>query len=647
MSDARADALLKSALEKIVYFEARSEQVQNDLAAARADAERFKNELAAAAQREIGLRRQIAELEVTVGRGHREREELARINDALRAERTGWMDKLLDSARIQATGVDTDGLDLASFIATLRAEVIEGRRPAPPLPPPPVPLYISQRDLPQPAVAPGAPAEAPPDRLQVEAERYFRQGRLAASEEQVLALAQPRGATERTLFGFSVRELSNPDAGSRIRAAERLKALGDRAAAPALATALHSEQDAKVLVALVHAFASLATQEGAELVAPLLTGSDPEVRIAALKALLALDPERAAPHLSAASRDPDPWVRRRASLLALGRPGEEAIKLSETSAHDGDAQVRRLSTLTLGAAGQDRARAQLLEALGDPAPAVRTAAASSLGRMLGQDVRYVLGLDPVQRRREIRKLSALPAPPVRRSHPATAFVSGDRSATGVVTGNHLVTGVVPGNGMTCGSGLPTATADASNFVTVNQGHTVNRGRETAPTGRGVTGPGHSAQGVAGPGHSGQVVTGPGHSGQVVAGPGHSGQVVAGPGHSGQVVTGPGHSAQVVTGRGHLAQVATVQGHSARLIPGPLHSAQVPARPVLPDPSAPPVLSEALAQTVISELRSAIRGRTQAELSAAGAGDATTVQSALSALIARGQVVQRGSKFFVA
>jgi len=60
-----------------------------------------------------------------------------------------------------------------------------------------------------------------------------------------------------------------------------------------------------------------------------------------------------------------------------------------------------------------------------------------------------------------------------------------------------------------------------------------------------------------------------------------------------------------------------------------------------------VLSEALAQTVISELRSAIRGRTQAELSAAGAGDATTVQSALSALIARGQVVQRGSKFFVA
>ena len=37
MSDARADTLLKSALEKIVYFEARAEQLQSELAGARAE----------------------------------------------------------------------------------------------------------------------------------------------------------------------------------------------------------------------------------------------------------------------------------------------------------------------------------------------------------------------------------------------------------------------------------------------------------------------------------------------------------------------------------------------------------------------------------------------------------------------------------
>jgi hypothetical protein len=560
VSDARADALLKSALEKIVYFEARSEQVQGDLAAARADAERFKNELAAAAQREIMLRREIAELEVTVQRGHKERQELARINEALRAERTGWMDKLLDSARIQASGSDSDGLDLASFIATLRSEVIAGRRPPPALPPPPVPVYVSEAPPPPPR------AEEPrPSGLQGEAERYLSQGRLAASEAEVFALARPRGATERTLFGFSVRELSNPDAGSRIRAAERLKALGDRAAAPALATALHSERDAKVLVALVNAFATLATKEGAELVAPLLTGHDPEVRIAALKALLALDPERAAPHLSAASRDPDPWVRRRASLLALGRPGEEALKLSEESAHDQDVDVRRLSTLALGAAGRDKARAQLLEALGDPAPAVRSAAASSLGRMLGQDVRYVLALDPAQRRREVRKLALLPA----RRH-ATA---------GVVQGSHLTTGVVPGDSLTCGSGLPTATADASQFVTV--GARVGAASRGPSTGSGETAP------------------------------------------TGQVNTG---------------QVPSPQVHPAQAPATPAPTAQAPA---------PPAHSEALTQPILLELRSAIRGRALADLVQTGLGDSAGIEAALTLLIARGQVVRRGSKFFVA
>src|SRR5580704_10718639 len=53
LNDERPEALLKSALEKIVYFEARSEQLEREIASARSEGETFKRELASAAQREI------------------------------------------------------------------------------------------------------------------------------------------------------------------------------------------------------------------------------------------------------------------------------------------------------------------------------------------------------------------------------------------------------------------------------------------------------------------------------------------------------------------------------------------------------------------------------------------------------------------
>ena len=68
--DDRPESLLQSALEKIVYFEARSEQLQNDLATVRGECDRLRNDLSSAAQREIELRRVVAELEVRSTRRH-------------------------------------------------------------------------------------------------------------------------------------------------------------------------------------------------------------------------------------------------------------------------------------------------------------------------------------------------------------------------------------------------------------------------------------------------------------------------------------------------------------------------------------------------------------------------------------------------
>lgn len=472
MSDERPDALLKSALEKIVYFEARAEQLHRELEATRQEAERLKRELAEAGQREIVVRREVAGLEVRVHRAHAERDELARLNQALRDERTQLLGKLLDATRIHTADQARDdmeddlGIDLASFISQLRSEVLNragsepaqavearaargGSAPAAAAPPqrwqaPPVP----EGD--EPLFSEGMPgfalavAAAPKVALTVavspvvqQAQRLLHEGRLGVSAQQLAELsghAGPAGSADETLFGFSVRELSSPDPASRIRAAERLKSLALPAAAPALATALHAETDPAVQVALLTAFAGLCREEGAFVVSPLLASPVAEVRISALKALLSLAPKEAAPHLAQAMKDPDRAVRRRASLLALGLEGEAARRLGEEAIRDTEPEVRALAALSLGAASGEGARTLLLEALLDAELRVRKAAAQSLSRILGQDVSSVVGLDEPQRRREVRRLAMLPAQPVRatlaaRPEPAPVQAASRAAAT--------------------------------------------------------------------------------------------------------------------------------------------------------------------------------------------------------------------------
>ncbi len=420
MRDEHPEALLKSALEKIVYFEARSQQLHTDLAAAQGKIERLKEELSAAAQREIEIRREVAELQVEVNRSRHERDELDKLNDALRAERAALLGKLIEAARIhESDKPNEDGespFDLASFISELRSEALAPKpakaeaEAAPPGNPGgraagPVPATASEL-VPQSLSA--APA---PSALAQHAARLRSEGRLAVSHEQVLEMSSTHsfGArTEENLFSFSVRELASPEPAARKRAAERLKALGNPAASAAVAAALHEETQADVQVALLGAFSSLAKNEGVPIIAPLLRAELPEVRIAALKALIALDPAQAGPHVAAAIKDGDRAVRRRASLLALGLSGSAALKLGEQAIVDEEPEVRSLAALVLGASNGERARALLLEALTDRDPKVREAAAQSLSRILGKDVSPLVELDGPQRRREVRRLAALP-----------------------------------------------------------------------------------------------------------------------------------------------------------------------------------------------------------------------------------------------
>jgi hypothetical protein len=446
VSDGRAEALLRSALEKIVYFEAHSEQLQGDATTLRAEADQLRAELAAASAREVDLRRRIAELEVEVARSHRERGEAARVLEAMRAERDGLMGKVLEAARIQgAAAQGGPDFDLAGFISELRSEAIAvraGGEPTPvlgstdpawasparaPAPGSPAAMDVPRGEAPfsPPAWAPAAaalartttapvqvaaPAPAPVARVPElaettrQAERLLQQGRLGIP-------AVPR-FSEESLFGFSVRELSSPDPSARVRAAERLRMLGERAAAPALAVALHAEREPTVLTALLDAFRALASREGTAVVAPLLEAPDSTVRIAALRAITSLDPDTAAAHLARAAHDVEPSVRRRAALLAVTLGPERTLELEREAARDPDPEVRRLVVLATGAAGGDAARVRLLASLDDPDLGVRRAAARSLSRLLGAEIGHVPELADEERRREIRRLSTLQPPPL-------------------------------------------------------------------------------------------------------------------------------------------------------------------------------------------------------------------------------------------
>ena len=699
MSDERPDALLKSALEKIVYFEARAQQLHGELASTRDELSHLKEDLSERHQRELDLRREVASMEVKSARAQAEREELSRLNHALRLERDQLMAKLLDASRIHSSGQsramasdddDELGFDLASFISQLRSEVIlRGDVPAmrAPLYGPAVPLKSSDPNVPwaerpAPAIPPrastvsSAAAESGLSPVAREAQRLQSEGRLRVSPEQMAELSGHTGSTtDETLFGFSVRELSAADAAARVRAAERLKALAHPAAAPALAAALHAETDATAQVALVQAFAGLCREEGASVVSPLLSSPVPEVRIAALKALLVLAPNDAAPHLAQAMKDSDRSVRRRASLLALGLEGETARRLGEDAIHDTDPEVRALAALALGAGRGENARTLLLGALDDGEARVRKAAAQSLSRILGHDVSAVVALDDAHRRREIRRLATLPVKPVR----ATLEVKPVRAAPVVAE----MAQPVAVNAVQPVAAVQSATAvQGAQSVAVNAAQPVAQVPPVAVMGAPqVSAPVAAAQPLPSiPAHAAVPVSladVAANTSQWTATP------MAAPALAVATV-GSARSAPVAMHGAAPAPARVASGGPVSFASGP---AAPPSRPVAPvPPSAPaqpavrrtpvqaalvamgappparapapaaqppvppkrgPSPVEALCGAMLQEVRVAVRGRSLAELTSGLSAPAELAQEAVALLVARGAIVRRGHKYFAA
>ncbi|MFT3912543.1 MAG: HEAT repeat domain-containing protein [Anaeromyxobacteraceae bacterium] len=415
------EGLLRSALEKIVFFECRVSQLESEAQAARTTAERARGDAAQARRREVELEQALA-----VERGGRAEAEnrageLAERVRLLETERERLLAGLVDRARVAGAkasdgtpGPEEDGADLAGFIAELRSEIEELRT-----------WKQAHEGASEPATArlrPAARAYARGERteggddVQAVAARFASEGRVGLSGKDAEALrGQLATHADRALYERSMDDLSAADPGRRLRAVRALEALGAKAAAPLLAASLGREVEADVKAAILGALGRLGDPIAADLAARALEDARPAVRVAALEALAAVQKHGAEGRLSAALRDPSPLVRRRAALLlgfAHGGRAEEALAVALS---DEDRGVARAAAAALSGRPTASAQAALVRGLDHADASVRKAVAAALGRLAGE-APLVEGPGAVRRaasRRIAEKLATMGADEIR------------------------------------------------------------------------------------------------------------------------------------------------------------------------------------------------------------------------------------------
>ncbi len=377
------EGLLRSALEKIVFFECRVSQLESELAAAKTSSERARGDAAGVRRREVELEQAIAGergQRSEAGRRAGEAEERVRL---LEAERERLLGGLVDRARLdgaaRADGSEDGQADLAGFIAELRAEI------------------ETLRTFKASAIAagfaggaaPGPERKAPGPAASV-AElggRFELEGRVGVSAGDRARLADLLGTrADRALYERSMEDLTASDVGKRLRAVRALEALGSRAAAPLVAAALSRETEAEVKAALLGALARFREPFAADLAERELSDARPQVRAAALEALAATGETRAMDRLAGALSDESPVVRRRAALLLGFMNGDRAVEALAVALTDQDRGVARAAAAALSGRPSASAQAALARGLEHPELSVRRAAAAALGRVSGETI---------------------------------------------------------------------------------------------------------------------------------------------------------------------------------------------------------------------------------------------------------------------
>ncbi len=236
------------------------------------------------------------------------------------------------------------------------------------------------------------------------------------------------------MLWWTLKQLTSSKEGTRVEAAARLAASGNRKAVPALIRAL-SDDSAPVRLAVIKALAAMRHPAAAEALAAALArmsqqpkgrgkGRDPASRSAEFEALAAAlgalgtaappllsrllsaedhETRRWAAHALGLMRDPEaaaPLIQklddqrsevRKAAALALGAIGDvRALNPLIKSVGSRDQETRRAAVVALGMIGNEAAAGALTAVLEDPSETFQLAAVTSLGQIGG--LRGALGL---------------------------------------------------------------------------------------------------------------------------------------------------------------------------------------------------------------------------------------------------------------
>ena len=615
------EELLRSALEKVIFFECRVASLEHELEAARATAARARDEAGAARRRESELEAQLAQLKGAQAVGAAQSSELAERVRLLEAERERFLSGMVESARVAGAPAGDgdeagDASELAGFIAELRAEIevlrawkreaeAAGYGPnatatanttaspsATATASSSVSTTASPSVRPERSVAEGdakSKGESPATAteagkitvrevvgvpsgaagrgvvaLPAMATAFEQSGRITVSHAEARALPRFSTRSERALYESCLDDLGARDPSVRRRAADGLRALGSRGAAPLVAAALGREADADVKAALLGALGALAEANACDLAIRELADPRPPVRAAALDAASALAGPAAIPALAGALADASPLVRRRAVVLLGFARGEAADDALAGALADRDAGVARAAAAALAGRPSPRAQGALARALEHREPAVRRAAALATARWSGEAVDT--SAPEAERRRAARRIAE-----------KLLEVGGDELRSAVTK-------------------VPVAAAPPP--------------RPSPPVGERVK--------VSSSSPSGERVKTAQRAPRVPS----PSPFIAG---SAPRVSSPSPSQGEGRGEGRRPAAAA-----------PKTTVAVAAL------SADP----ALATAALAEVRAALRGRTAEELCATLGSERVTVESTLRALVAQGQLVARGPRFFM-
>jgi HEAT repeats len=594
------EGLLRSALEKIVFFECRVSQLESELQAARTTAERARGDAALARRHEVELEQGAAADRGARADAEARVDELADRVRLLEGERERLLSGLVERARVNGApsadgspGPEEGGADLAGFIAELRAEieVLRAWKAA------------AEAQGVRGSAAGSAPARRDPfEPVASLAGRFEAEGRVglvSKDTDRMKELLATRA--DRVLYERSMDELRAADPRARLRAVRALEALGSKAAAPLLAAALGREAEADVKAAILGALARFQEPFAADLAARALEDARPVVRIAALEALAAVAADRSEAKFAGALRDPSPLVRRRAALLLGFTQGERAEAALSVALGDPDRGVARAAAAALSGRPTARAQGALARALEHPEISVRRAAAAALTRVAGE---HVDAEGSVSARRAVS----------RRIAEKLAAMDGSALRDAVIAGADAPRRAAP---------VP---VPAPAFVKAVASSTV-----TAPPVARASAARAAIAALATPGPAPLTPT-------------------LSPGGAGG--EGGPFSAAVET----RATVSPAAHHPGALTPtlsprgaggegGPFSAARSRGVAVLVQEAA--AVGDDLESTLLGEIRTALRGHTADDLARLLRATPARIGTALAALASKGTLVQRGARWFMA